>query len=197
MTDKTLSHITAREYRRQLGLVFPLMLHVKGRILRRLIPKDATVIDVGAGCGQYAEYLFDHGYDHVLAIEPNSKLWFENRLSDSLNIMPFTAEQWAEFKNKRDYGFIINVLHHAENPIRLLAACGKFCSKQIIISELNYDNPVVGFFVKRIKFDQWDQHLSIKALEQIILMAGFTNYRFFYSSVLGVPKAIIWAVIDV
>lgn len=40
--------------------------------------KDETVLDVGAGNGETAQFYLNHGASHVISVEPEAKLLYEN-----------------------------------------------------------------------------------------------------------------------
>jgi hypothetical protein len=59
---------------------------------RNYLPIGRVVLDIGAGNGETAQFYLNHGAEHVICIEPDANLLYENFGSDSrVTIVPMAV----------------------------------------------------------------------------------------------------------
>lgn len=121
------------------------------RLLRRKVMSfirwvESPVLDIGAGYGQYADYLEELGY-YVDAVEPDEKMRNPDRM-------------YSMKLNHYRTSLLINVLHHAKDPVRLVMDYSRFCDI-LIISELNPDSWLVRNYHRLFVRDEVGTHLRV------------------------------------
>lgn len=88
----------------------------------RHVPKEARILDVGAGAGSFCKRLLDNGYHAVEAVEIQSD-WFDvpNIPVHALNLL----EDWAEKLPEAEFDALVTleVIEHLENPWHFARQC--------------------------------------------------------------------------
>jgi len=176
-------------HRRSLGFMYNYLIDVKLKVLKRFIDIDDTIIDVGAGFGQYAERLYNLGYK-VVALEP------DERYIRSQHIVPYEICKAEDITGRYDIVYMFNVLHHADDPILAVRRVVQ-SSRRVVISEINRKNIFVSFYVNNImKHEDIESHLSEADVREIIIGAGAKIKRHFTTGVFGIPFVYNWFIIE-
>jgi hypothetical protein len=171
---------TRQKYEHALRFTSRIVLKNKIKELVKWIHRAEVGYDIGAGLGQYTKALKAMGYV-VVPVEPLHDYYFY-----AVNLK---AEDLQE---KHDYAYLLNVLHHSDDPVNMLRHLKTLCPK-IIISELNRHNPFVKLFVKIfLPWEHIDGHLNRKEVETIIKKSGLRITHSYQSSLLGVPRVYNW-----
>jgi SAM-dependent methyltransferase len=111
-------------------LVFSRRAHVLGSAIRELLPHGASVLDIGTGDGTIAAYwkserpdLSVEGVD--VLVRPDAKIpvaWFDGQT------LPFRD-------NSFDVTTMVDVLHHANDQLRLLSEAARVARRYVIIKD--------------------------------------------------------------
>ncbi len=174
-------------YKKTLGFLFNYLIKQKSKELQKWIKRSEWGYDIGAGFGQYARQLQKLGY-HVVAVEPDARYLkdldsFSNCKAEDVNL-------------ELDYAYLINVLHHANDPVGVLAHL-KTKVKRIIISELNRRSLFVRLYVKLLmKHENINSHYSKSDVEDILRASGLNVKHRYTTSLLGVPYTYNWWIIE-
>jgi len=190
------TNISDHNYRKSLGFLYQYLVKRKGDIIIKLLKKRLNPqqglcgLDVGCGYGQYTRYLRDKTEHSIYAVEPNRELRKianeENRVLAGENIN----------KNQDfDFSYVINVLHHARDPVQLLKDMNEVTTGIIIISELNRKNPFVRWYIQlRMAWENYRTHFDDGEVEDLISYAGLMIVDQFQSNLLGIPAVYNWFV---
>lgn len=191
MNMNDLGEITFEEYKKSMGVLFNILRGKKANQIEKHIKKHEFGLDIGAGCGQYADELNDRGYS-VTSIEPNKKLI---KCSKSKYLLG-KGESMPYKSGSYDFTYIINVLHHIENPVILLNE-SKRVSKKIIISELNKDNFFVKIFIEKvISFECINDMFNEKEFKKVLRKSNLKTIKFYKSGLFFIPNIFLWAVCE-
>jgi len=172
------------KYERSLRLVSPFVLENKLRELRKYIDPYEMWYDIGAGMGQYSVALQDEGY-RITAVEPLEG-YYEYAVRQRAEDLTVCA----------DGAFLINVLHHSDDPVRLLRHLRTLCPK-IVVSELNRENRVVEMFVRfMLPWEDINGHLNANDVRHFLSLAGWTRVKDYSTSLLGVSNVYNWFVCE-
>ena len=109
------------------------------RHLTDVMPKNASVLDVGCGDGRLAALLRDKRPDLVvegIEVLKRDKAWIPVQQFDGLTIPYKSASQ--------DVVMFIDVLHHTDDPVSLLREAARVARKGIIIK----DHLIDGFLAE-------------------------------------------------
>lgn len=168
-------------------ICYYLLLKRKPREISRHISQDMIGLDVGAGAGQYTHVLNLAGYQ-VTAVEP-----VEEKIGKLGMSYVVAKGQELPFSTKSvDFTFAVNVLHHTKMKIAMLREMGRV-SSQVIISEINGENPFVRLYNKLIGENDC-HHLSKAELVSMFKSAGLRVKTIYERSFLGVPGVFIYVV---
>lgn len=118
------------------GYVFPRRVRVLSEHLARLVPQNATVLDVGCGDGLLDEVLSQKRPDLAIrGIEVliRKKTYRPIELYDGKTI-PFPDKSF-------DAVMLVNVLHHADDPLALLKEAVRVARRAIVLK----DHTLTGF----------------------------------------------------
>jgi len=79
-----------------------------------------NVAEVGAGMGNFSDFILSAGVNHLTAFEPSENMYplLENRFSDNKKVETVSAffeDQSKQYKNSFDSVLYINVLEHIED----------------------------------------------------------------------------------
>ena len=165
------------------------LIDVKLKVLKTLIGNDDTIIDIGAGFGQYAERLHNLGYN-IVALEPDER-YIKNQ-----HIVPYEICNAEDITGEYDIAYMFNVLHHTDDPTLVVQRVAQ-SSRRLVISEINRNNIFVRFYVNNImKHEDIGSHFSETDVREIIIGAGVKIKRHFTTGVFGVPFVYNWFVIE-
>jgi hypothetical protein len=186
MEPKVLNMADAGKYKRSLGFLFEYLIDKKVNEIRQWVKPTMAGYDIGAGLGQYTKRLWDLGYD-VIGLEPMMDFCREG-VHPLINVP-------GEYVNiEKDYAYMINVLHHAENPYRLLHHL-RTKVKLLIVSEINGENPFVGMYVRlRMPWENFDGHFSRNKVRDMLIGSGWKIKYSYKRGLLGVPNVYNWFV---
>jgi len=176
-------------HRRSLGFMYDYLIDIKLGVLKEFIDEKDSIVDVGAGFGQYAERLHNLGYN-VVAIEP------DERYIKKQCVVPYRICSAEDITGDYDVAYMFNVLHHAEEPVlavkRVLGS-----SKRVVISEINQKNIFTKLYVNNfMKHEHIEDHFSEADVRRIIIDAGGKIKRHFTTGLFGVPFVYNWFVIE-
>jgi len=183
-----LDNFDASTYQRKMGWLYNYLKYRKPKEIIRLLGfLDMYGIDVGAGCGQYAEVMQSEGYQ-IVCVDPNEEL-----LKAYSGVKYYCGGEKMPFDDKQfDFSYTINVLHHAYNPIDILREMRRV-SHKIIIGELNRDNILIRAYIKLLMpFDDWDEHFSRSWIEKIVRWSGLRITSYHTSPLVFVPDVFMW-----
>lgn len=112
------------------GLIFPRRIRVLARHIAPLVPRGATVLDVGCGDGLLGRTIRNERPDLALTgmdvlVRPRTHI--PVREFDGLTI--------PMGDRAVDVILLVDVLHHADNPIRLLTEAARVARQAIIIKD--------------------------------------------------------------
>lgn len=149
---------------------------------RKTHPGALRIYDIGAGVGQYANELRAHGYD-VEAVEP------DERYTD-------TPRNVTDLKEVMDFSYMVNVLHHASDPIGLLRDVRRI-AKVLIVSEINASNPILTLGIKiKMPWEKLVMHMNAKQVRELLVRAGWKIDREFRTGLSILPIAYNWFVCE-
>lgn len=185
-----LNHFTANDYQHKIGWLYNYLRQRKPEQVRQLLHwRDHYGLDVGAGCGQYAEVMQSMGFQ-VVCVEPNEKLirgYGGVKYVCGGDKMPFDDKQF-------DFSYAINVLHHSDDPVAVVREMGRVSNK-VIIGELNRNNILVQGYIKLfMPFDDWDEHFSPAWLDKVVRWAGLSVVSRQMKPLAVVPSVFMWLV---
>ncbi|MBU0980118.1 MAG: class I SAM-dependent methyltransferase [Nanoarchaeota archaeon] len=104
------------------------------RYLDRIIPKTASILDIGCGTGQLVGYLSlerkkVHGYDFSEGSLSKARQLKENLKLDSLTLDNLDILNPPKSKEQFDYVFCNGVLHHTANPFKGFCNVARYTKK--------------------------------------------------------------------
>jgi SAM-dependent methyltransferase len=111
-------------------LVAPRRVRVLAEIIRKLIPDNATLLDLGAGDGLLAWQLLEARSDlslRALDVVPRPAPHVQVQLYDGVRIPAQDASV--------DYALLVDVLHHADDPYRLLREAARVSRRGVVIKD--------------------------------------------------------------
>ena len=185
-----LSGLNAEQYQKKIGWLYRYLTERKPKVIRDLLsPDDRYGIDVGAGCGQYAEKLTRWGYG-MIALEPNESL-----LTNYCGQYYVCYGENMPYKDKEfDFAYAINVLHHTTDPVGVLKEMWRV-SRKVIIGELNKDCWLAMQYVRWFMgFDEQHLHYSTGDLVTLIRTARLPIKEVKHTPLLVIPNTFIWVV---
>lgn len=101
--------------------------------IKNIIGENKTIIDLGAGSGYISKLLSNNNKIILVDIKDYNKTDLPLLIYDGYNL-PYE-------NNIFDYGLIVAVLHHTENPQKFLKECQRV-TKNLIIIEETYKNNI-------------------------------------------------------
>ncbi len=102
----------------------------KWRRIRDFVPRDASVLEIGAGPGSVYFVLRSLGYDvRAVDIEDQTLFWGIEPLIFDGRTIPYEDQQF-------DVALLLTVLHHAHDPDRLLAEAHRVARRVIVIEDI-------------------------------------------------------------
>ena len=99
------------------------------------LPKTAKIIDIGSGNGLICHYLREQGWN-VTPLDVIDMAYHE-----SVRPVVYDGEKMPFENNAYDYGLILTVLHHIDEPETVLEEAQRVCENLIIIEDI-YKNPI-------------------------------------------------------
>lgn len=116
------------------SLVFGRRIRVLAGHLSKLIPENAQVLDVGCGNGRLAVRLMQLRSD--ITIEGVDVLV---RPDTAIPVTEFNGETIPRYDNSVDTVMLVDVLHHTDDPMFLLAEAARIASRAIVIKDHTRD----------------------------------------------------------
>lgn len=114
----------------QAGLIFPRRIRVLARHIAPLVPRGATVLDLGCGDGLLGRTIRMERPD--LALTGMDVLV---RPKTHIPVQEFDGLSVPMGDRSVDVILLVDVLHHADNPIRLLTEAARVARQAIIIKD--------------------------------------------------------------
>lgn len=111
----------------------------KFSIFKDYLPKNASILDVGTGSGQFAQLLHEKGFQ-IQAVDIVDKT-NSNKITPSI----YDGEKLSFKSNRFDVGMLITVLHHCPKPEIVFEEVMRVSGKRIFILEDVYNNPVMKY----------------------------------------------------
>lgn len=127
---------------------------IKFRRIESLISKEESILDIGCGNGGVLLLLTKEGY-RAKGIDVQDHNFYSGNITELYNgkKLPYSDKQ-------SDFGLLLTVLHHAQNPISLLSEAGRVCRKLIIIEDIytsNWNKRLLFFIDSLVNFE-WFKH---------------------------------------
>jgi len=110
--------------------VHPRRTDVLSRHLAELLPRDATVVDIGAGDGLVTRKLGDRRPDLEL-----TALEVLIRPDGHVPVRPFDGRRVPYADGSFDAAVLVDVLHHADDPLRLLGEARRVARRAIVVKD--------------------------------------------------------------
>jgi ubiquinone/menaquinone biosynthesis C-methylase UbiE len=139
--------------------------------------RDAKILEVGVGTGVYAtrlvataSKLIGLDYSQGMVTKARNKE-LETVLGNAHNL-PFGGGVF-------DVCFMVDVLHHVEDPIAMLNECSRVLKNNghLLIAEPNFTNPWVFIYHKIKKYERILRH---SAIQDLLICSGFALKEKFY-----------------
>lgn len=112
------------------GFVHPRRSRILAAHIAGLLPRDAEVVDVGCGDGQLAAAIGQVRPDlHVHGIE------VVVRANTAISVAPFDGRNLPFRDQSVDAVIFVDVLHHAEEPRRLLAEAKRVAKEVVVVKD--------------------------------------------------------------
>jgi SAM-dependent methyltransferase len=152
--------------------------------LAPLLPQKARVLDVGCGAGEVSRAIFNLRPD--LQIEGVEVLL---RGNPQMKVTPFDGHTLPFPDSSFDAVIFVDVLHHAEDPSRLLRESGRVASQCVVIKDHTAEGVLAGVtlrFLDRVgnarhgvalPYRYWKREQWIRELESARLSAVSWNGR--------------------
>lgn len=119
-------------------------------IIRLLdVKSNSTILDVGAGTGNYSVSIADMGY-HIMALEPEKKM-IDQCSDNRINWINSSVYSIPLENNSVDGAIIINVIHHFKDIERAFQEIKRVVGKGTIVI-LTFDSAIA---CKQWIFDYW------------------------------------------
>ena len=189
--DYEMLNITRNQHLKNASFFYNYSTPRKSKYITDHVKKGTKGIDIGAGCGQYAEYLNNLGYK-VTALEQNAKLLSEAKCETIICSGEKTSFEDKEF----DFSMAICVLHHCKNPLAVLKEM-KRISKKVIIQEPNRNNLLLRSFITLTPIrhtEDLNAHYDKNGLKSILKESGLKTDKFLDQGVFFYPNVYYWAV---
>lgn len=112
---------------------------IKFSLFEKYIPKNASIVDVGTGSGQFAQLLKEKKYA-VEAVDIIDK-------TNASEITPliYDGKQLPYENNHFEVGMLITVLHHCPYPDKIFEEVLRVSAKRIFILEDVYNNSLMKY----------------------------------------------------
>lgn len=115
-------------------------------ILARYITKGSSVVDVGAGDGSLAHLISEKLACKCVALEVKSS----QDESGDYEVTPFNGRDIPLADSSVDVSLSVSVVHHAEDPDRLLREIQRVTTKQFLLVEDHYESWLDRFMTRAI-----------------------------------------------
>jgi SAM-dependent methyltransferase len=151
-------------------------LRVLGEHLVDLLPRDASVLDVGCGDGLLTRFVADRRRD--LDVRGTDVLVREG---SHVPVEPFDGRTLPWSSDSFDVVVFVDVLHHAEDPFGLLRDAARVARRAIVIKDHTLEGPLAGAtlrFMDRVSnrrhgvhlpYEYWTRARWNEALRQLAL----------------------------
>lgn len=117
------------------GLIMNRRIHAIASGIEKLIPRNAAILDIGAGSGEIAEAILSKRPDISIA-----GIDIKNRENTKIEIKEFNGKDIEYEDDRFDYSIIVDVLHHTYNKKELLREAIRVSKKGIIVKDHLYKN---------------------------------------------------------
>lgn len=127
-------------------VIFSRRVQVLAGVIASKLPAEASVLDVGAGSGDMAVA--------ILASKPSLKIEGVDvlvRPGTAIPVREFDGEHLPYDDGTFDYAILVDVLHHTDDPAKVLAEVGRV-ARRIIIKD-HYRNGLLA--ETRLRFMDW------------------------------------------
>ena len=189
--DYEMKSITREEHIKNAGFFYNYSTPRKSKYILDHAAPGSKGVDIGAGCGQYAEYLNDIGYE-VTALDQNKNLLDGAKCKTIVCSGEKTHFEDCEF----DFSMAICILHHCKDPLAVLREM-KRISRKVIIQEPNRRNFLVRSFASLPRFrhtEDLSAHYDKEGFKNIVKKSGLNIGQFYSQDVFFYPNVYYWAI---
>lgn len=145
----------------------------------RSLPKCFSLIDIGCGDGTYTNEFLSLNIEKIVGIDlsdggvKSAKENFE-KISGQLNFYCESLESHASRGGKYDVAILRGVIHHAEDPGKLIAEVAKV-ARYLVISDPNGLNPILKIIEKTSSYhiDHQERSFLPHTIKKWIRNGGF------------------------
>jgi SAM-dependent methyltransferase len=127
---------------------------IKVNRIKPYLEKDFRYLDLGTGNGGVAELLRRESYQ-IQGMDVQDRDFFKSK------ILLYNGRKIPLEDKTYDAGFLLTVLHHCEDPDKVLAELGRVCDKQLFVMEDVSSNAIMAFLTKSMDSlvnDEWMNH---------------------------------------
>lgn len=162
----------------------------------KLISKNKSLLDVGAGTGQFAELIKDN-VKKIDLVEPDKYLF--NKLKSNFNIY----QNLNEVENKYEIITLYHVLEHIQDPIKFLKLIKTNLKKKgKVIIEVPQANDALIKKYNLISFKKhtfWSEHLFLYTdilFEKLLKYCGFKKFKIIFTQRYDLNNHLQWILKD-
>jgi ubiquinone/menaquinone biosynthesis C-methylase UbiE len=191
LKDYEMRNITRQEHIKNAGIFYNYSTPRKSKYILDHVEPGSKGIDVGAGCGQYAEYLNNLGYE-VTALDQNKNLLEGAKCKTVV----CSGEKTPFDDNEFDFSMAICILHHCKDPLAVLREM-KRISRKVIIQEPNRRNLLVSSFITLTPIrhtEDLNAHYDREGFKDVVKKSGLSIDQFYAQDVFFYPNVYYWAV---
>jgi len=142
----------------------------KINIVRRYIDLcDKSMLDVGCGNGTFMHYLASLPGCKVSGIDMSEAMLSKNTMGD---LVRGTADSLPFREKSFDLVFEANILHHADDPEKILREMHRVAKKYVVLIEPNRCNPVMFLFSLLNRIERGGLRSSKKYIRNLVNRAS-------------------------
>jgi 2-polyprenyl-3-methyl-5-hydroxy-6-metoxy-1,4-benzoquinol methylase len=166
-------------------------------LIETLIPKTASILDIGAGYGFFVKECYRRGYEKVKGLEISDERRAIAQTYTPAEIMPFDVNEGADRIGRYDAITLFHVLEHASDPIPFLKQIGLLLKPSgLLICEVpNVEDLLLGNSPAYHDFYWIRAHLHYfngKTLTMAFRQAGFQEITTRYAQRYGLLNVSNW-----
>ena len=191
LKDYEMKSITRKEHIKNAGFFYNYSTPRKSKYISDHAVPGSKGIDIGAGCGQYAEYLNNIGYE-VTALDQNKNLLDGAKCKTIV----CSGEKTPFEDNEFDFSMAICTLHHCRDPLAVLREM-KRISRKVMVQEPNKRNLLVRSFSTLTPIrhtEDLSAHYDKNEFKNIVKKSGLSIDQFYSQDVFFYPDVYYWAI---